>query len=175
MTELTPITLSNLQTIWLENDCAPPDPPLSFTRSFTETEDDCAPADRVRDLSQFLSIESAKKHRLMQLTPHLYTDSLPYDFTLAFSPYAPGGPVVLNPPAFIRLQEFGAPQTLEQAAAARCRHVTGRGMAHTGAGQPDPGQGEHKRIHQPHVRQLGAGTQRRGTFERLREPEATTT
>jgi uncharacterized protein len=51
----------------------------------------------------------------MRLTPQLHTQPLPHDFTLAFGPFAPAGPAVLNLAAYQRLTEFRQPQVPVQA------------------------------------------------------------
>jgi uncharacterized protein len=70
-------------------------------------EDDCAPIDNPAQINPC--------ETLMQITPQLHTDSLPHNFTLAFGPFSPAGPVVLNPYAVKRLQNFHTPRPLEQA------------------------------------------------------------
>jgi uncharacterized protein len=76
-------------------------------------QDDCAPVGNAANWRTFLHTE--KTALLLRLTPHLYTDSLPHGFTLAYGPYAPAGPVVLNRPALERLLTFRSPQPPEEA------------------------------------------------------------
>lgn len=51
---------------------------------------------------------------LFTRTPAAYTTPLPHNFHLALSPYAPGGPSILNPLAWERWQAFATPQSLSQ-------------------------------------------------------------
>lgn len=88
----------NSRSIDLENDCAPAD-----------LHDDCACSDRSHHLDYFVGQGS-----LFLQTHDVYTADLPHDFRLAFSPYAPLGPSVLNPTAWARWQAFGEPQPLSE-------------------------------------------------------------
>lgn len=81
----------------LNNDCAP----------ITARHDDCAPADAPLR-------SQIKSATTMQHVPGLYIDSLPGEHTLVFSPFAPSGAVVLNAPAWARLQQFSDPQYLHE-------------------------------------------------------------
>ncbi|MBE7551039.1 MAG: SPASM domain-containing protein [Anaerolineales bacterium] len=97
-----------------ENDCAPNDGSLTIvTQTQAPIEEDCAPADsplRDRPDRFFKPVNSN-----FTLTPQLYTNFLPRDFTLAYSPFSPAGPAVLNQQAVRRLYEFSTPQPLDQA------------------------------------------------------------
>jgi len=106
-----------------EYDCACPDVPYVLgAQGVTKTEYDCACADEPFRLSlaQLDAIGVSSHHPAlhapkMRLSPQLHTSALPCGYTLAFSPYAPAGPAVLNPQALARLQSFNHPQPLEQA------------------------------------------------------------
>ncbi len=108
---LVPLTMTPPDVARLENDCAPFSGPLPIVGLSGDLEEDCAPA--VGPLH--FDLPEQHVYQRYSLTPHLYTDSLPHDFTLAYGPYSPAGPVVLNLPALQRLQEFKYPQPLEQA------------------------------------------------------------
>lgn len=109
-----PIILSESKLNFLENDCACPDLPFLISGYTPETEDDCACPDKPFNLAPAPTKKSSHLP-LMQIAPQLYTTSLPHGFTLAFSPFAPVGPAVLNDQAIKRLQEYDAPQPLSQA------------------------------------------------------------
>ncbi len=107
------------------------DPPQIFTGYYAEHDDDCACPDKAFTLTvDYRSIEfendcacSDGAHKFHYSLPMaqpfvqisaIHTSPLPHDFHLAFSPYAPGGPSVLNAAAWQRLQAFAAPQVLSQ-------------------------------------------------------------
>lgn len=113
-----PFTLSyqSQSHLRLENDCAPNDGPLTIVSRFQTTlEEDCAPIDGPFYELNFEEGLVEANQPLMHLTPQLHLASLPHDFTLAYSPFTPAGPVVLNEQAVRRLQEFSRPQPLDQA------------------------------------------------------------
>jgi len=122
MSHLPPIILSDLSSNHTENDCACPDKPFITTGSFEEVEDDCACPDKPFHLAAFTTAaRSDLSHKklsrtppMMKVSPDLCVISLPHDFTLAFSPFAPAGPAVLNPQAMTHLQTFTVPQPIEQ-------------------------------------------------------------
>ncbi len=124
MKQPKPIVLFSHYLIELENDCACPDLPFVMTGHLAEGEDDCACPDKPFKFlppvpDSCLDITPTKRVKpsppLMQIAPQLYTGSLPHDFTLAFSPFAPAGPAVLNRHALKCLQEFNTPQPLTEA------------------------------------------------------------
>lgn len=128
MSSVKPIVLSSFTGTTQENDCACPDLPFVLRGFLGQIDDDCACPDvpfkpAHKPISGQTSSSRAGLHlrspaasaTLMRLAPQLYTARLPHNFTLAFSPLAPAGPVVLNPQAVERLQQFQHPQPLEQA------------------------------------------------------------
>lgn len=95
-----------------DDDCACPDRPFLLVfapESSQEVDHDCACPDSVLGLTA------------VSLPTPLYTQTaahiqpLPHNFHLAYSPYAPGGPSVLNAAAWQRWQQFSAPQPLREA------------------------------------------------------------
>lgn len=89
-----------------------------FDSTNIELEHDCACPDRPFEslLPEIRAPAAARGHSPpMQIAPQLYTAALAQDFTLAFSPAAPVGPIVLNLPALKRLQEFNPPLSPNQA------------------------------------------------------------
>lgn len=109
----------------------PTDRPQIFTGHYTERHDDCACPDKAFALTvDYQSIELENDcacpdgtHKLQVSMPQAqnfiktaatHTTPLPHGFYLAFSPYAPGGPSVLNDAAWRRWQTFSAPQALSQ-------------------------------------------------------------
>lgn len=115
-----------------DEDCACPDSALALTfEEHGDTfENDCACAEKPLALTE--PVEAAS---VFVQTPDTYTTNLPNGFQLAFSPYAPAGPSVLNPMAWERWQAFAQPQPLTQpidhTLAAQCliRPVNGRAQA----------------------------------------------
>jgi len=103
----------------LENDCAPSDGPLTVAAPVqTALEEDCAPSDGPLygfDFKRPAAAGTTPSQTLMKIAPQLYTAPLPHNFTLAYSPFSPAGPVVLNQPAVRRLYAFTTPQPLDQA------------------------------------------------------------
>lgn len=94
-----------------EEDCACPDGAvaLTFEDAFYDLENDCACADK-----PFTLTERVETPSVFAQTWDAYTTDLPQGFRLAFSPYAPAGPSVLNPMAWDRWQSFAQPQPLTQ-------------------------------------------------------------
>lgn len=120
MSQSRPLILFDQQKPESNYDCACPDLPFAMSGALAETEDDCACTSQpfgvfTVPLNRENNIEREIRETFLHLTPHLYTDPLPHDFILAYGPYCPAGPVVLNPPAFNRLLEFHTPQPLDQA------------------------------------------------------------
>jgi uncharacterized protein len=123
MNGLEPVVFSGHCLTKLKYDPACPDLPFVMTGALTDKEDDCACPDKPFKLTSpitiTLDVTSANRatpsSQIMQLAPQLYTAPLPHNFTLAFSPFAPAGPVVLNSHALKRLQDFNLPCSLEQA------------------------------------------------------------
>lgn len=110
MDALKPWAITEPSQNHFNNDCAPIDMPLA-----RKMEDDCAPADAPLR-TRFFDVNAVHgSSSPMHIVPQLYTDKLPNGYTLAFSPFSPAGPVVLNPAAFNRLQQFHTPQALAQA------------------------------------------------------------
>lgn len=98
----------------LTNDCAPTDGLIAGLPP-TAVEDDCAPVDSPSLRYLGPAPNPTQPAVPYHLTPQLYTDTLPHGFTLVFGPYSPAGPVVLNQPAWTRLQAFGTPRPVEEA------------------------------------------------------------
>lgn len=101
----------------VDTDCACPDQPFSLTADLASGENvecdcdcDCACAD-----GTITAVSPAPSQTTYTQSASTHTTPLPHDFHLAFSPYAPGGPSVLNPAAWERWRAFAAPQPLEQA------------------------------------------------------------
>lgn len=135
MSKIEPIIIVNHPSTRLENDCACPDVPFVLSSSLTDkVEEDCACPDTPFSSNRFglsLSVDDTRRGQAhptinqkpvrsdrpdrFRIAPQLYTAPLPHNFTLAFSPFSPSGPTVLNQPALKRLQEFSLPQLLEQA------------------------------------------------------------
>ncbi len=94
-----------------EEDCACPDGAvvLSIEEPPEAIENDCACADKPFALNHPVETPSS-----FTQTPDTYTTELPQGFRLAFSPYAPAGPSVLNAMAWERWQAFAQPQPLTQ-------------------------------------------------------------
>jgi len=121
-----------------DEDCACPDGAvaLTFDNQPDVQENDCACADKPFTLSEPIETQS-----VFTQTAETYTATLPGDFRLAFSPYAPAGPSVLNSIAWQRWQAFVQPQPLTQpidhalAAQRLIRPVDGR--AHTQPSHPE--------------------------------------
>lgn len=92
-------------------DCACPDGAmmLTFEDQPNTLENDCACAERPFTLSGQIETQW-----IFARTPDVYTADLPQAFRLAFSPYAPAGPSVLNAVAWERWQTFAQPQPLTQ-------------------------------------------------------------
>ncbi len=111
MNTQTPILLTG-QEYERDDDCACPDKAFLLVfapGSSQEVDHDCACPDGVIGLTAVsLPCPPIYTKTLAHTTP------LPNGFHLAFSPYAPGGPSVLNPAAWQRWQEFAAPQPLSQ-------------------------------------------------------------
>ncbi len=70
---------------------------------------DCACPDR-----PFVTHSRATDSQLWQQTPDTFTVALPQNFYLAYSPYAPAGPSVLNESAWARWQSFHLPQACKE-------------------------------------------------------------
>lgn len=105
-----PLVLSGLQAEH-DDDCACTECALilTFEGQLIELDQDCACPDR----SFVLDYPSASHPAFVQ-TRDVHTTELPHDFRLAFSPYAPLGPSVLNPAAWTRWQTFIDPQPLSE-------------------------------------------------------------
>ena len=105
-----PVVLTGLP-LTHEDDCACPDRAfsLTFESQTSESETDCACPDKAFELRCLPVLHSA-----FVQTRDVYTTELPHDFRLAFSPYAPLGPSVLNPTAWVRWQSFDEPQPLSE-------------------------------------------------------------
>ncbi|GIK43239.1 MAG: hypothetical protein BroJett011_70720 [Chloroflexota bacterium] len=122
MAQSVPVVLFGQQLTHESNDCACPDVPFVITGSVETIEDDCACPDKPYQLTtshehKFSGLNKMGCHSqpLMELASQLYIVPLSRDFTLAFSPFGPSGPVVLNSAAVTRLQEFSTSRLLEQA------------------------------------------------------------
>ncbi|MBV6396090.1 MAG: hypothetical protein HFACDABA_01678 [Anaerolineales bacterium] len=106
----TPIILTG-KHFFLDDDCACPDSPQIFTSLQDTFENDCAcPSADSADLANLLPADN----RLYKQADSIYRDDLSSDFRLAFSPYAPQGPSVLNLSAWERWQNFAQPRPLSQ-------------------------------------------------------------
>lgn len=94
-----------------DEDCACPDGAmiLTYEDQADPVENDCACAETPFTLTAKVETSSA-----FVQTPDTYTTDLPQGFRLAFSPYAPGGPSVLNAAAWERWQAFAQPLPLTQ-------------------------------------------------------------
>ncbi|MDI6769626.1 MAG: radical SAM protein [Anaerolineales bacterium] len=93
-----------------EDDCACPESPLVL--NFSEplpVENDCACPTQPAS-ARIWSLQEA----LYAQIPDAYTEQLTDEFWLAFSPYAPAGPSILNKTAWERWQSFFVPQPLTQ-------------------------------------------------------------
>ncbi len=104
------IVLTAQKTPETEYDCACPDMPVTLTATPSKHEEDCACPDTPLKITTVPISATPSTHSPLRLTPQLYTDTLPHGYTLAFSPYSPAGPSVLNRAAFARLQAFQTPQ-----------------------------------------------------------------
>jgi uncharacterized protein len=93
-----------------DDDCACPDKAfvLSFEYSATDVDTDCACPDCAFNLTP------SRPSTTTFTRTAAHTAPLPHNFRLAFSPYAPGGPSILNPLAWERWQAFARPQPLSQ-------------------------------------------------------------
>ena len=96
-----------------DDDCACPDKAflLTFDTLLQETDADCACSDGVMGLT---AVSSPTSFAYTQ-TPATHTAPLPNGFHLVFSPFAPGGPSVLNQTAWEHWQTFAIPQHSSQA------------------------------------------------------------
>ncbi len=95
-----------------DEDCACPDRAfvLSFESHSPGQSNDCACPDTTFGL-ETLPAPTAD----FVCAPDVYTENLPHEFRLAFSPFAPAGPSVLNLPAWQRYQDFaGRPRSLSE-------------------------------------------------------------
>lgn len=94
-----------------EDDCACPDKAfrLIFRAQGREITHDCACSDEISSIPL-----SWSDHAGFIQSDGSFTAVLPDGFHLAFSPYAPAGPTVLNPAAYTRWQSFAAAQPLSQ-------------------------------------------------------------
>ena len=101
------ITFSSPPVVATDHDCAPAGYFLTMESTLAAPEDDCAPVCK--------PLRRATLSPRLLLTPQLHTQPLPHGFTLAFGPYSPAGPVVLNHPALERLYTFRMPQPPEEA------------------------------------------------------------
>jgi len=116
-----------------EEDCACPDGAvaLTFEEQPDAMENDCACAEK-----PFAVTELIETHSAFAQTPDTYSATLPQDFHLAFSPFAPTGPSALNPIAWERWHTFAQPQLLTQpidhtlAAQRLIRPIDGRIQVH---------------------------------------------
>src|SRR6185436_4949058 len=105
-----PLVLSAHQ-IERDDDCACPDKAfvLSFDCSSIDLDNDCACPDKA------FALKPLEAHGTVFIqTPGAYTAQLTHNFHLAFSPYAPAGPSVLNPAAWERWQSFVSSRPLTQ-------------------------------------------------------------
>lgn len=112
MNTQTPILLTG-QEYERDDDCACPDKAFLLVfapGSSQEVDHDCACPDGTLGLTAVPPSPTLPLHT--QTRAH--TTPLPNGFHLAFSPYAPGGPSVLNPTAWRRWQEFAIPKPLSQ-------------------------------------------------------------
>lgn len=105
-----PLVLAG-RSVERDDDCACPDRAfvLSFDGAEPETDYDCACAGSMGSRESVQIVNTA----YAQL-PGVLTDVLPQGCHLAFSPYAPDGPAVLNDAAWARWQDFQRPQPLSQ-------------------------------------------------------------
>lgn len=92
----------------IDNDCACPDKgfALHFGPGDALINHDCACADTAFGLQH----EIAQPPAIYTQNPTIYTTLLSNDCHLVMSPFAPGGPSVLNDAAWQRWQEFARPQ-----------------------------------------------------------------
>jgi uncharacterized protein len=99
------------QLVDQDDDCACPDKAfvLTFEHNYIEADSDCACPDGAFGLQHKQPIAP-----LFTRTPATHTTPLPHNFHLALSPYAPGGPSILNPQAWERWQCFTTPQHISQ-------------------------------------------------------------
>jgi uncharacterized protein len=95
-----------------DDDCACPDKAFILNFAFTgqEIENDCACPDH----GLRLDCPRPQSHHLFTITPQTHTQPLPASFFMAYSPYAPGGPSVLNQVAWDRWQTFAQPQPIQE-------------------------------------------------------------
>ncbi|MBX3058530.1 MAG: SPASM domain-containing protein [Anaerolineae bacterium] len=95
-----------------DDDCACPDKAfvLAFDYANTEVDTDCACPDK----GWGLTTAEANGRTPFTTTPHTHSQPLTAVHTLLYSPYAPGGPSVLNQAAYARWQTFGRAQSLQE-------------------------------------------------------------
>ncbi len=107
-----PLLLTQEQTEQ-DDDCACPDKAfvLAFDYAATEVDNDCACPDRGWGVTPMETSDTAVATPFIT-TPHTHTQPLTAEHTLVYSPYAPGGPSVLNQAAYTRWQAFHHPQPL---------------------------------------------------------------
>ncbi len=110
MSSQFPLLLTQPQ-IEQDDDCACPDKAfvLAFDYANSEVDTDCACPDR----GWGIGMESHNSASFTA-TPHVHAQHLTPEHTLLYSPYAPGGPSVLNQAAYARWQAFGYAQPLQQ-------------------------------------------------------------
>lgn len=106
----TPLLLTQPQ-LEQDDDCACPDKAfvLAFDYTAVTVDNDCACPDRAWGITA-----KAYHSGLFTTTPHTHSQPLTAVHTLLYSPYAPGGPSVLNRIAYERWQAFRQPQLLQQ-------------------------------------------------------------
>lgn len=94
-----------------DDDCACPDKALLITfngNDIEEIDNDCACPD-----GAFRLVTIATPQPSFRQTA-IHTEVLPHGFHLAYSPYAPGGPSVLNAAAWQRWHHFVSPQPITE-------------------------------------------------------------
>lgn len=107
-----PLLLTQEQTEQ-DDDCACPDKAfvLAFDYAATEVDNDCACPDRGWGITPIGTSGTAVATPFIT-TPYTHAQPLTAEHTLVYSPYAPGGPSVLNQAAYARWQAFHQPQPL---------------------------------------------------------------
>lgn len=105
-----PILLTEKQRV-LDDDCACPDKAflLNFGYQNRALDSDCACPDGVFGINH-----GRHPTHTYTITPNTFTQPLPNNMQLVYSPFAPGGPSVLNETAWERWQAFQSPRPLDQ-------------------------------------------------------------
>ncbi|GAB4579066.1 MAG: hypothetical protein Fur0022_18040 [Anaerolineales bacterium] len=110
MASAHPLILTAPSSIERDDDCACPD--KAFLLSFKADTEEDASHDCACPDGHALPLHSPSTHTHFTHTAQTHTTPLPHGFWLAFSPYTPSGPSVLNQAAWERWQLFQTPRPL---------------------------------------------------------------